>query len=121
MPKILPIRLPTRDSLAEGGGGTTVLEGSGMVSPASRRVSSGTFPEGGGAITGAGRLIFAVRELIRSGADAGGGTSATFAACTGARELSALATFGAGGITLVARAGAERVLLAATFGAGATT
>jgi len=120
-PKILPIKLLTNDPLVGcvGGGGTTALDGSGIAEPDSLRESSGTLAEGGGAITGAGRFSFAVREFTRSGAEAGGGTIATFAVCTGER-VSRLITFGAGGITLELSAGAVREPLEETVGAGAT-
>jgi hypothetical protein len=122
-PKILPNRLLTIDPLAgsAGGGGTTALDGSGTADPASWRGSSGTLADGGGAMTGAGRFNFALRELMRSGAEAGGGTTASFAACTGERPISRLATLGAGGTTLPPKAGTVRELPEEMFGAGATT
>jgi hypothetical protein len=91
-----------------GGGGITVLEGSAL--PLSRRRKSrGESAEGGGAMTeGAGILSFAVRALSRSGAETGGGTTATLFICTREGETSRLATLGAGGITLALRPGAER-------------
>src|SRR5882672_3125759 len=127
-----------------GGGGITVLEGS-VLPLSKRRRSRAESAEGGGAITeGAGRLSFAVREVSRSGAETGGGTTAMLFICTREGETSRLATLGAGGITLVLRAGAERtrsretwvdagpitlgfnegvanVLSRETFGAGAMT
>ena len=122
-PKIFPIRLLTNDPVLDcvGGGGTTAFDGSGIAEPAVLRVSSATFAEGGGAITGAGRFSFAGREFTRSGAEAGGGTTATFAACIGDRETSLAPTFGAGAITVEVRAGAERESADETLGAGATT
>jgi len=122
-PKIFPIQLLTTDPLVAcvGGGGTTAFEESGVADVASLRVSSGTLADGGGAITGAGRVNFAVPEFTRSGAEAGGGTTATLAACTGERETSRLATSGAGAITFEPSAGADRAALEEIFGAGATT
>ena len=116
--------LLTSDPLPEGvgGGGTTLRPGSGTLPVASLRISVETSAEGGGATTdGAGMLSLAVRELARSGAETGGGTTASFVICSGECDTSRLATFGAGGITLADNAIPERVLLAVTFGAGATT
>src|SRR6266849_7313928 len=102
VPKSLPMMLLTSEVLpAEvGGGGITVREGS--VLPLSRRRRSrAESAEGGGAMTeGAGRLSFALREVSRSGAETGGGTTATLFLCTRDGETSRLATLGAGGITL---------------------
>jgi hypothetical protein len=110
-PKIFPIRLLINDPLPAwvGGGGTTVLEGSGTLPLARRCTSREMSAEGGGAMTeGAGMFSFALRVVVRSGAETGGGTTATFAICTGALESSRLTAPGAGGITLAARDGAER-------------
>jgi len=93
-----------------------------MLPLASRRRSLATSAEGGGAITeGAGNVAFELRVEVRSGAETGGGTTATFAICTGALEISRLTDAGAGGITLAASAGAERAPSRETLGAGATT
>ena len=78
--------------------------------------------EGGGATTpGAGMFSLAVRLVARSGAETGGGTTATFDICTGELVISRLTAPGAGGITLAASAGDEREVSEATDGAGATT
>jgi hypothetical protein len=110
VPKSLPMTLLTNEVLPAGvgGGGITVLEG--LALPLSRRRKSRVeSAEGGGAMTeGAGILSFAVRALSRSGAETGGGTTATLFICTREGETSRLATLGAGGITLALRAGAER-------------
>jgi hypothetical protein len=110
VPKSFPMMLLTSEVFPAdvGGGGITVLEGS--VLPLSRRRKSrAESVEGGGAMTeGAGRLSLAVREASRSGAETGGGTTATLFICTREGETSRLDTLGAGGITLVLRAGAER-------------
>jgi hypothetical protein len=110
VPKSLPMTLLTNEVLPAGvgGGGITVLEG--LALPLSRRRRSRVeSAEGGGAMTeGAGRMSFAVREVSRSGAETGGGTTGTLFNCTREGETSRLATVGAGGITLVLRAGAER-------------
>lgn len=105
-----------------GGGGTTAFDGS--VLPLSRRLRSWTeSAEGGGATTdGAGRLSFAVRELSRSGADTGGGTTATLFICTRVGATSLPTVAGAGGITLALSAGAGRALSPETrVDAGAIT
>ena len=63
-PKILPIRLLMSDPLlvCVGGGGTTVLEGSGMLPLARRCTSFEMSAEGGGAMTeGAGKLSCPLR------------------------------------------------------------
>jgi hypothetical protein len=77
VPKSLPMTLLTNEVLpvGVGGGGITVLEG--LALPLSRRRRSrAESAEGGGAMTeGAGRLSFAVREVSRSGAETGGGTT----------------------------------------------
>lgn len=100
-----------------GGGGTTVLDGSGMTP---RWTSCEMSAEGGGAMTeGAGKFSFGLREASRSGAETGGGTTAAFI-CTGKRDNSRLAV-GAGAITFAASEGVERVLSRETLGAGATT
>jgi hypothetical protein len=113
VPKSFPIMLLTSEPPAAGvgGGGTTVLEASG-IPPApplsSRRRSCSESAEGGGAMTeGAGKLSFAFRELSRSGAETGGGTTATLFICTRVGETSR-PTAGAGGITLALSAGADR-------------
>src|SRR5260370_26503353 len=110
VPKSLPIMLLANDGLPAGvgGGGITVLAGS-LLPLSSRRKSCAESAEGGGAMTeGEGRLSFAVRELSRSGAETGGGTTAMLFICTCEGETSRLATLGAGGITLALRAGMER-------------
>jgi hypothetical protein len=123
-PKILPIRLLINDPLPDGvgGGGTMALNGSATLPLARRCKSCETSDEGGGAMTeGAGMVSLESRVVARSGEEAGGGTTATFAICTGALETSRLTEAGAGGITLAASAGPERVLSRVRLGAGATT
>src|SRR5689334_2528909 len=66
-------------------------------------------------------LSLGLRVVVRSGAETGGGTTATFAICTGELDSSRLTAPGAGGITLAARAGVERELSRFKLGAGATT
>lgn len=110
-PKIFPIKLPMNDPLAvaAGGGGTTVLEESAILPPAIRRTSGDTSEDGGGATTeGAGKLSLAFREVARSGAETGGGTTAAFIICTEVVETSRLTAPGAGGITFATKAGLER-------------
>jgi hypothetical protein len=122
-PKILPMMLLMNDPLPDGvgGGGTTVFDGSGTLPFESRCRSCETSVEGGGAITaGAGRDTLALRELARSGADTGGGTTAISVILTGALDNWRVTEPGAGGITLAASVGALRDL-SATSGAGATT
>jgi hypothetical protein len=123
-PKIFPIKLLSIDPLPDcvGGGGTTVFEGSGTLPLARCRMSCEMSVEGGGATTaGAGMFSFDTRLLARSGADTGGGTTATFDICTGALVISRLTAPGAGGMTLAASDGAVRVLSELAAGAGATT
>jgi hypothetical protein len=104
-----------------GGGGTTVLDESGMLPLAKRCRSCETSAEGGGAITeGAGMFSLEFRALARSGAETGGGSMVAFI-CTGELESSRLTPPGAGGITFAASAGVERARSRAMFGAGATT
>jgi hypothetical protein len=121
-PKILPMMLltiPLPD--CDGGGGTTVLPGSGTLPPAMRRRSVEISDEGGGATTlGAGRVSLAVPEVARSGAETGGGTTVE-SIRTGALDICRLTAPGAGGITFDDIAGAERERSRETFGAGATT
>jgi hypothetical protein len=108
-PKIFPIRLLMKDPLpvCVGGGGTTVLDESGIV-PASRCGSCEMSAEGGGDTTeGAGKFSLGSRVAARSGAETGGGTISALI-CTGDWENSRLTAPGAGGITLAARAGLER-------------
>jgi hypothetical protein len=110
-PKILPIRLLMNDPppACVGGGGTTDLPGSGMLPLERRRMSDETSVDGGGATTeGAGRFSFEVRELARSGAETGGGTTDGSIIRTGAEEGWRLTADGAGGMTLFASAGAVR-------------
>ena len=115
------ILLTTPVLAAVGGGGMTVVDGA--ILPLSRRrksrVESG---EGGGAMTeGAGKFNLALRELSRSGAETGGGTTVTLFICTREGDTSRLATEGAGGITLPLNAGAARDCSRDTrVGAGAT-
>jgi hypothetical protein len=80
VPKSLPMMLLTSEGLLVGadGGGITVFDGSAML-PLSRRCKfrdeSG---DGGGAMTeGEGIESLAVWEVSRSGAETGGGTTAT--------------------------------------------
>ena len=95
--------------LAVGGGGTTLCDWPGAAPLSSRRRSRAESAEGGGAMTeGAGRLSFAVRELSRSGAETGGGTTAVLFICTRDGATSRLTDAGAGGITLPCSAGADR-------------
>ena len=73
------------------------LDGSGMLPLASRCMSCETSDEGGGAMTdGAGKLSLGFRVPARSGAETGGGTTATVDICTGALEISRLTAAGAG-------------------------
>ena len=125
VPKIFPIRLLTNDPLPDcvGGGGTTVFEGSGML-PLANRPTSRETSEGGGAITdGDGTVRVGFRSLECSGAETGGGTTATLVICTGALVTSRVTAPGAGGITLAARGEAAPLRLKSrvTVGAGATT
>src|SRR5260370_35647747 len=91
-----------------GGGGITDLEES-ALQLSRRRKSRVESAEGGGAMTtGAGRLSFVLREVSRSGAETGGGTTATLFICTREGETSRPAALGGGGITLALIAGAER-------------
>jgi hypothetical protein len=122
-PKIFPIRLLNTDPLPVcGGGGTTVFEGSGAFPLASRCRSRETSADGGGATTdGAGKLSIGSRRCVRGGAETGGGTTAAFAICTGALEISRLTEDGAGGMMFVAIVGTVRLLSRLTLGAGATT
>jgi hypothetical protein len=111
VPKIFPMRPLTKDVLPAGvgGGGTTVGEVAPLPPASRRRRSRVESADGGGAITeGAGRLIFVLRALSRSGAETGGGT--TLASRMRSREgtTSCPAAVGAGGITLVCKAGADR-------------
>ena len=65
--------------------------------------------DGGGATTeGAGRLSFALRPFSLSGAETGGGTTATLFICTRVGETSRVMVEGAGGITLAFSTGVER-------------
>lgn len=106
----------------EGGGGTTALDGSGIVPPAKRCVSGERSAEGGGATTeDAGKFSFEFRPVFRSGAETGGGTTAAFVIWTGELERSRLTPPGAGGITLPASAGLDRLRSRSAVGAGATT
>jgi hypothetical protein len=92
-----------------GGGGTTVGEVAREPPLSSRRRSFAESADGGGAMTeGAGRLSFALRPLSRSGAETGGGTTATSFICTREGETSRPMALGAGGITLPLSAGVER-------------
>ena len=122
-PKILPMMLLMNDPpVCEGGGGTTDRLGSATLPGEARCMSEVRSAEGGGATTcGAGIFSRAVREVARSGAETGGGTTFSFVICTGACDICRLATFGAGGMTFVARAIPVRARSAATVGAGATT
>jgi hypothetical protein len=110
-PKILPIKLLMNDPppACVGGGGTTDLDASGTLPLERRRMSDETSVEGGGATTeGAGKFNFELRELARSGAETGGGTTDGSIIRTGAEESCRLTAAGAGGITLFASAGAVR-------------
>jgi hypothetical protein len=122
-PNIFPIRLLSAEPLPVCGGGcTTAFDGSGAFPLANRCRSRETSADGGGATTdGAGKLIIGSRRCVRGGAETGGGTTAAFALCTGALEISRLTDDGAGGIMLAAMAGAARLLSRFTVGAGATT
>ena len=74
-----------------------------------RRRSRVVSADGGGAMTeGAGMLSFVVREASRSGAETGGGTTATLFICTLDGETSWPTAVGTGGITLPVKAGAVR-------------
>jgi hypothetical protein len=71
---------------------------------------------------GAGRLTFALRPLSRSGAETGGGTTATLFICTRVGATSRAMAEGAGGTTRALSAGAERARSRETLvAAGATT
>jgi hypothetical protein len=88
-PKIFPTRLLRSDPLPDcvGGGGTTALEVSAVLPFARRRMSREMSEEGGGAMTaGDGNVSLGSRALVRSGAETGGGTTATLAICTGELE-----------------------------------
>jgi hypothetical protein len=110
VPKNLPMMLLSIELLAGvvGGGGTTAVD----TAPAplsSRRRSRAESADGGGAMTeGAGRLSFALRPDSRSGAETGGGTTATSFIWTRDGETSRPAAAGAGGMTLALKAGVER-------------
>jgi hypothetical protein len=92
-----------------------------MFPPATRCASREMSAEGGGAMTeGAGKLSLGLRRAARSGAEAGGGTTAAFIGA-GEREVSRLTALGAAGITLGARVETERAASRVTLGAGATT
>src|ERR1700678_25722 len=111
VPKSFPTRLLRMDPLAAcvGGGGITLGAEERMPPLSRRRRSRGESAEGGGAMTdGAGILSLAVRAESRSGAETGGGTTATLFICTGERETSRVTEDGAGAITLPLRVGAER-------------
>ena len=111
VPKSFPMMLLTRDPLAAwvGGGGTTVGAEERTPPLSRRRKSRGESAEGGGATTdGAGILSLAVREDSRSGAETGGGTTATLFICTRDEDTSRLTEEGAGAITVPLRTGAER-------------
>jgi len=84
----LPIKLLS-DPLADcGGGGTTVLAGSGTLPAARRRMSEEMSAEGGGATTdGEGMLNLGLRTPARSGAETGGGTTLASIVCMGAEEI----------------------------------
>jgi hypothetical protein len=109
--------------LAVGGGGTTLLGAPVVLPLANRRRSRELSVEGGGATTdGAGSVNVEFLTLSLSGADTGGGTTATLSIRICDRATSGPAAAGAGGITLPAIAGAERERLCETFeGAGAIT
>jgi hypothetical protein len=107
--------------LAVGGGGTTVLDGSGMAPPASWRTDEGTFAAGGGGTTeGAGKFSFGFRVVVRSGAETGGGTTVAIV-CAERLENPPFTAEGAAGITFAASEGAERARSWEMLGAGATT
>ena len=77
--------------------------------------------DGGGATTeGDGNVNLADREVARSGAETGGGTTDSCIICTGAVVISRVTPPGAGGITFEANAGLVRPRSRATLGAGAT-
>jgi len=78
-----------------------------MLPLSRRRKSRDESGEGGGAMTeGAGIVSLAVRELSRSGAETGGGTTAMLFICTRDGETSRFTAVGAGPITLAERTGA---------------
>ena len=116
------------DPLADcvGGGGTTLLDASGMLPLARRCVSCETLAEGGGAMTaGAGMLSRGLRADARSGAETGGGITDGFVIWTGVLDISRFIPPGAGGITGPESAeverGRARASSLAMLGAGATT
>ena len=101
-PKTRSIRLLINDVLEDGvgGGGTTGFETSGTLPLDRRRRSCDMSAEGGGATTaGAGMASLALRDISRSGAETGGGTTAAVVICTGACDKSRLTAAGAGGTT----------------------
>jgi hypothetical protein len=118
-PKSLPTMLLKNPDCA-GGGGTTDFEGSAALLVERRRMSWLTLADGGGAMTeGAGMVSLAVRDDARSGAEAGGGTTAASVLCRGERVTSR-ETEGAGAMTLEESDAEERFVSRETLGAGAT-
>ena len=94
---------------------------SGMLPDANRRRSGDTLAAGGAITDGEGIFSFAGRDVSRSGAETGGGTTATLVICTGDRRASGFAAVGAGGMIAPLSAGADRECSRAALGAGAIT
>ncbi len=99
VPNSFPIIVLTKEPLTAcvGGGGIT-FGAEEVTPPLSRRRRSGSeFADGGGATTdGAGMLSFATRAFWRSGAETGGGTTATLSICTREGETECVISEGAG-------------------------
>jgi hypothetical protein len=111
VPNSFPMMLLTMDPLAAcvGGGGTTAGAAE-RIAPLSRRRLGERSADGGGATTeGEGKLSFALRPLSRSGAETGGGTTATLFIFMREGETSCVTSEGAGAIIVPFSAGAERV------------
>jgi hypothetical protein len=111
VPKSFPMIVLTNEPLAAcvGGGGMTRGAEDGTPPLSSLRISRSVEADGGGATTeGDGKFSFAVRVLSRSGAETGGGTTATLFICTREGETSWVTSEGAGAITRPLSDGAER-------------
>jgi hypothetical protein len=111
VPKSLPMIVLTKDPLAAcvGGGGIIFGADEGMPPLSRRRRLLSEFADGGGATTdGAGMLSLAMRPLSRSGAETGGGTTATLFICTREGETACATSDGAGPTIVPFSDGAER-------------